>query len=1112
MYQVQSHPKMNIWSLVILLVLLHTLNGFSQDLSITFSRIPEDQSLSLIGGMDQDDHGYIWMATGSNGLIRYDGIDMKSFYPGGSVMGATTLRFECIHIDKNGIIWLGDFTYGLYAFDPITEIFTSYTHNKSDPGSLHNNEIRAILEDSRGTLWIGTRMGIDTLDRKTGKFHHIKGETESSKHLSQAHVRAIYEDSEGTIWIGSGSPFAGDDLIPGVDGLYKLNRSTGQITRYTTDNSNLADNRIRAIYEDSRGEFWIGTAGKDGLYTMNRKSGTFQQHHYDPEQPEKLSRPPLAATDDIVMFINEDGEGYIWIGTLAAGMNRYDPTTKTVEHFGPREEGIHKIDRDDHWASLRTDDGLLWVSNNWRSNDIEKRLLRISANPPRLNFHDRGKGVASFYQDEDGVIWMGTGYGLDRLNKDGTIENFLVNKNASGNNENVVPYVEKGPSDHLLLSTFNGLYTFNMSTEKFDEIPFGHDNISVRLTHYNEDGTFWIGSLIGLDLYDMNTGKVIHYHNAAGDSSKIVDGEIKSIEIDEKGFVWVAGYRGLFRFDPDTETFDAMLEGMFYESRVFIDNDGEVWLSADRSFFQYNPENNSLEKNDDLASYLNFASPSLMMEYGQGTFWIKCANGYILYNKNTKSTNYLGASWFDHNLIDRMIISTLSGQILIGSMNGYYEFHPDDIKFKSVKSKPFISKYFIDNEIHVRERSDIQNAETGKVVLSFDQKNLAFEFDVVDFLSKGAEKRLLFKLEGFDPDWRQKEGEVRAFYYNLNPGNYTFRVKSTNLYGEWGEDSMVIKINPPWYQTIWAYCLYGLVFIGGVYSTHVIQKGRVVRKEREHMRQKELSHAREIEKAYEELKITQSQLIQSEKMASLGELTAGIAHEIQNPLNFVNNFSEVSNELLDEMHEELSKGDVEEAKAIANNVKQNLGKIIFHGKRADGIVKGMLQHSRVGHGEKEPTDINALADEYLRLAYHGLRAKDKSFNADFKAELDPELPKIMAVPQDIGRVLLNLINNAFYVVNEKSKEGIADYKPRVEVTTQKIEKEIKIIVKDNGPGIPKQVRDKIFHPFFTTKPTGQGTGLGLSLSYDIVKAHGGTIEVSTNTTGTQFSITLPINQ
>ncbi|MDH4058740.1 MAG: ATP-binding protein [Cyclobacteriaceae bacterium] len=269
---------------------------------------------------------------------------------------------------------------------------------------------------------------------------------------------------------------------------------------------------------------------------------------------------------------------------------------------------------------------------------------------------------------------------------------------------------------------------------------------------------------------------------------------------------------------------------------------------------------------------------------------------------------------------------------------------------------------------------------------------------------------------------------------------------------------------------------------------------------------------KQIEKTLVDLKQAQSQLVQSEKMASLGELTAGIAHEIQNPLNFVNNFSEVSNELLVEMKDEIEKGNTEEVKAIAQDVIQNLEKILHHGKRADGIVKGMLQHSRTSSGTKEPTDINALADEYLRLAYHGLRAKDKSFNSKFETDFDASLEKINVVPQDIGRVVLNLITNAFYAVSTKVLAKVeGEYTPTVIVSTKKEADKVLISVKDNGNGIPAKVLDKIFQPFFTTKPTGQGTGLGLSLSYDIVKAHGGELSVETKEgEGSEFVIQLPI--
>ena len=268
----------------------------------------------------------------------------------------------------------------------------------------------------------------------------------------------------------------------------------------------------------------------------------------------------------------------------------------------------------------------------------------------------------------------------------------------------------------------------------------------------------------------------------------------------------------------------------------------------------------------------------------------------------------------------------------------------------------------------------------------------------------------------------------------------------------------------------------------------------------------------EIQSTLGELKTTQNQLVQSAKMASLGELTAGIAHEIQNPLNFVNNFSDVNREMIGELKGELKNGNMNEALAIADDIEQNEVKINHHGKRAEFIVKGMLEHSRTSTGERQVTNINVLADEFLKLSFHGLRAKDKSFNADLATNFDPNLPKINVVQQDIGRVLINLFGNAFYAVNQKAKTAGLDYKPTVEVSTAKENGLIVIKVKDNGTGIPDAIRDKIMQPFFTTKPTGEGTGLGLSLSYDIVvKGHGGSIDVDTKEGEfTEFVVRLPL--
>lgn len=410
-----------------------------------------------------------------------------------------------------------------------------------------------------------------------------------------------------------------------------------------------------------------------------------------------------------------------------------------------------------------------------------------------------------------------------------------------------------------------------------------------------------------------------------------------------------------------------------------------------------------------------------------------------------------------------------------------------------------------DTLIRISQKGEVNFPELG-----FKNNSVRFDFASPFFEQ---EKRTVYQtlLEGFEDDWSSWSNNSYKEYTNLSPGQYTFRVRARNIYNNLSDEAVLtFIILSPWYAKWWAYLIYILLLF--LLVTAIVKwRSRKLKIENRMLEEKVHERTQQLENSLVNLKSTQAQLIQSEKMASLGELTAGIAHEIQNPLNFVNNFSEVSNELIDEMNEVLDDGNIDEAKEISQDLKQNLEKINHHGKRADAIVKGMLEHSRTNSGERTEIDINALCDEYLRLSYHGLRAKDKSFNAVFQTDFDPNLPKINVVAQDIGRVLLNLINNAFYVVNEKSKEGEVNYEPLVEVTTRKTGSGFEISVKDNGNGIPDHIKDKIFQPFFTTKPTGEGTGLGLSLSYDIVKSHGGEIKIeSIEGQGAEFILNLPI--
>jgi len=528
----------------------------------------------------------------------------------------------------------------------------------------------------------------------------------------------------------------------------------------------------------------------------------------------------------------------------------------------------------------------------------------------------------------------------------------------------------------------------------------------------------------------------------------------------------------------------------------------------------YNRKTGTVIKSFTEETGLLFNSVLRISEDKSGNIWITTERGLSRINPETfRIRNFPMSSILPDNDImpyGRTLILK-NGHISVPLVEGFAVLDP--ARLKENKNSP---RVVLENVVY----SDPYSKDKGtafyvngrkQLQLPYNLNRIQFDYVGLQFDNPN-ENTYAYKLQGYDKNWVQAGKQRSITYTNLAPGTYVFYVKAANSDGVWSPalKGITIIISPPWYNTWWAYVLYVVVFATGL-RLYIVYRSRSLHKKNIQLEEQVAERTAELQQSLADLTQTQTQLIQSEKMASLGELTAGIAHEIQNPLNFVNNFSDVSIELIDEMGEELDKGDTEEAKAIATDIRQNLEKIAHHGRRADGIVKGMLQHSRASSGHKEPVDVNALADEYLRLAYHGLRAKDKSFNADLVTNLGEGLPKVNIIPQDVGRVLLNLFTNAFYATNQK-KLTDSSYKPTVEVVTRQEGNVFVIKVIDNGTGIPDAIKDKILQPFFTTKPTGQGTGLGLSLSYDIiVKGHGGSIDIeSKEGEGSVFKITLPI--
>ncbi len=689
-------------------------------------------------------------------------------------------------------------------------------------------------------------------------------------------------------------------------------------------------------------------------------------------------------------------------------------------------------------------------------------------------------------------LWPGVFFGYNP--KTGELKHYTNNsKDSTSISDNYIATAFEDDKGVLWIGTFgNGLCRFNRENGSFKRYPFQFSDLSNNQkatdNHILNDGVIyticedkagilWLGTnSSGANRFNRDSATFVPYRNQWLNTNVVT-----KIFEDSKGHIWIGTHAsGLLMYDPATHLSKRFSEkeGLLYDGVLGIneDNSKHLWITSDRGISVLDLETYKIDHFNNANGLPEETENSVFFKTSQGRFLMQCNNGFIDFDP------------------EKLKPDTTLPIMHIESV--------DIIKTQTKnagQTDSVINCYGID-----------------KVRLQYNENRIAFNYVGLQY-QNSALNQYAYRLEGYDDAWIQAGTRRTVSYTNLSPGTYVFHLKGANSDGVWNpqEQTFTIIIAAPWWNTWWAYIFYALV-LGGLIWAFVAYRSGKLRRENKVLEEKVAYRTGQLTQSIDDLKSTQAQLIQSEKMASLGELTAGIAHEIQNPLNFVNNFSEVSNELIDEMNLEIDRGNYGEVKPIALDIKQNLEKINHHGKRADSIVKGMLQHSRNTGGTKEPVDINALCEEWLRLSYHGLRAKDNSFNATIQTQFDPALSDpasmVFVVPQDIGRVLLNIFNNAFYAVNEKEKELRKHYIPEVLVSTKKSANQVLISVSDNGNGIPPNIVDKIFQPFFTTKPSGQGTGLGLSLSYDIIKAHGGELKVeSKEGKYSAFIIELPLN-
>ena len=1099
---------------------------------------PDDNGLPLIycsiRQLHEDKEGKLWALVTSEGLfylnrqkdafikVPLDSADINIF--------KDHYFSKWIEDQKNDRHWLlginsKNFIPCLYAFDAQKNKFKKYGPDCETNQHIPMHKYADILQDSEKKIWVAADSLLSFFDPSSNSFKPWFVVPGSTKNIIISSITSDPGNNE-MMWVTTLTPDVDLSNNPNPTKFFHVNTKTKEYKSFKhieNDPTTIAGNCINII-NDSLNRTWFST--DKGISLFNPQSETFINYN--------LNLPATTSGNKTnVEIILADKEANIWLGGNFNGLFYLDVNTaKATIHLHGNEPGSLPDSPRGINNLFYDQSGTLWISMPWQGIaylDHQKSMINSIPIEPTLSEVNKITGQDDFNINGkygDSIYFISNTSGLFKWNyKQNSFKRIELNNNNFYGQIKTVFVAKDGLI--WIVGRSEGLFCYNpmnKSVKNFTNDPNDSTSLSsnsINVMVEDNEGDLWIGTdSKGLCRFNITSSTFTRFpfinNNGTMHADNVLDdNRVLSLFFEKEGILWIGTNQGgLNRLDTKTEKFTSYLDrktGLNCVVNIYEDSHNRMWVGTYLSgLFLFDRETGNKRRYSEQDGLL-FNSVMGIVEDNRSNIWTASARGLSMLNPESNSITNFHIPIGDLRS-NNILFRGTDGLMQVPIKNGLISFDPEKMNASNVPPSIVIESLGYTNA----NNKDTTIFTDGKeqIELQYNENKISFQYVGLHYADSEL-NQYAYMLVGYDKEWIQSGTQRTATYTNLSPGNYMFNVKSANSDGVWNETGthFSITIAPPWWQTTLAYLIYGILFIAAVIIVDRFQRKRLREKEHTQTREKELAQAKEIEKAYHKLKTTQKQLLHSEKMASLGELTAGIAHEIQNPLNFVNNFSEVNAELIAELKEEIEKGDKEEAMAIAIDIAGNEEKINHHGKRADGIVKGMLQHSRTSNNEKEMTDINVLADEYLRLAYHGLRAKDKSFNADFKADLDMSLPKINVIPQDIGRVLLNLVNNAFYAVSEEAPAKTEGYKPTVIVSTKRLKNKVEIKVKDNGNGIPTNVKDKIFQPFFTTKPTGEGTGLGLSLSYDIItKGHNGELKVETiEGEGTEFIIQLPSN-
>ena len=1118
------------------------------DLSFRHLSVEQGLRTEFVTAVAQDALGFIWVGT-SDGLFRWDGVTLREFRRQST--DSTSLGSNSVQVlapAAGGDLWVGT-DGGLSRYVAATESFRRVR-------GLPAEAVVALAADSTGGAWAGTVGG--------GLAHVDRGGavTEAARHRPGARgglphdvVEALYLASDGTLWAGTG------------DGLARRD-GPGRFTTFRPD-STARFQTVSAIRPSERGTLFVGTFGT-GLFSVDPASGRFT----------KLDLGPGDIGVSVISSVYEDADGTVWVGTLGGGLRRLTPGVAEPTVYEAADDDPGSLASDDVSHIMEDRQGILWVATYNgldrfdRARGTAVRLRSDPTDPTSL----ADNTVRSVLVGSDGTLYVGTSETLD-WSADGR-QFRHARAETSGRASHPVRALYEDREGTVWVGTEGGgLRQFAGGALRPVALPDEREGeVSVSSLLEDRAGRFWVGTLDrGLALYDRDRGQAVFYADGPGG---LASAQVLALAEDADGSVWAGTSAGLCRVDRagDRGAFTCLgrgassaLGGLRIQA-LHARPSGALWVGTDGGLFRVDTR--------DLDAELVAYDPSMsdlpgdvvraIVEDESGFLWLSTNGGL------TRFEPVVGT--FSRRLeapdgVQRALgVGTRApdGRLLFGGSSGLLAFYPQQFVARNA-NPPEVVITGVDVAGQPAMPGDglldaaAPVAET--VELRADQDYLTFQFAALHF-SDPAQNTFRVRLDGFDENdaWREIGRTRSATFNTLSPGSYTFEVQAANADGVWSERGAQIGVvvHPPWWRTWWAILgfavvgLYALVRVDRWNRTRLLQEERAradrretelraetaeaeqrkaqaeasallaenERKAAELERVREVSEANaklaaaneRLEASLRDLQSTQAQLVQSEKLASLGQLTAGIAHEIKNPLNFVNNFADLSVDLAQEVAEELAEAAdrpvsevLDEIGPLLEDLKDNARRIHEHGQRADRIVRSMLLHSRGGSSERGRVDLNRFVEEYANLAYHGARANDSEFQVALVRDFDEAAGEVEVVPQEFGRVLINLLANAFHAVAQRDRTAAEGYEPAVVVRTRRAGDELTVQVADNGTGIPEDVRQRIFEPFFTTKPTGEGTGLGLSLTHDIVtQVHGGRLGVeSTEGEGTTFTIILP---